>query len=707
MKSTKLIGKVLIGLLLTGAVLSVAILFMYHSIHDVSLAVDEAGKPNERLDEWKKTVNLLYEAENKSRSWRITKDEAELKSFDSIRTAVSIHLTKLYELNRDSAKGLALCDSLHQLSEERFEVLGDWINFTDETNTENTVLVDILHVMAQKEKSVMEENERRVDAVSSEDGSRITVATEKERSFWRRMVRKKNKTADELVVASNDSIKQKDSLIPVVGTDELRKTIKSGQIRVETKADAVLREESRLLKADQQIMTRIHAVSDQYEKLCGAETSEKLREVSRASSEGTQSVMRWTIVAALCIILFSVFFIGRDVVRNRKLQAQLLVAKEHAEHLAKTKEEFMANMSHEIRNPLNVISGFSTHLLKANLDEKSKKHVEGISRSSEFLISLVNDILDISKVKSGKLQLERISFPLDEIRIDLENAFGMHAKEKGLFFSIQIGKALPETIIGDPVRFRQILFNLISNALKFTDNGFISTKFEALVDASGAKKLLISVADSGIGISKNKTETIFEEFEQADASITRKYGGTGLGLSIIRVLVSQMNGTIAVESEHGKGTTFTITLPLEEGEAVGMKKPEQQHYNKAFLTGKTIIICDDDPMNRMLASHLVKTYHGIVKEACGGKETLEILSKEKVDLILLDLEMPDMSGEETLALIRNLEEEKGSVRIIAVTGRNKNKVTTNLDAVDGFVQKPYKENDMLNEIVRVLGLSKN
>jgi signal transduction histidine kinase/ActR/RegA family two-component response regulator len=465
----------------------------------------------------------------------------------------------------------------------------------------------------------------------------------------------------------------------------------------------LLREESRLLKADQQIMSRIHRVSDEYEKLCGKETTAKLKAVSVAASEGTQSVTRWTVVAALCIILFSVFFIGRDIIRNRKLQAQLQVAKENAERLAKTKEDFMANMSHEIRNPLNVISGFSRQLAKEELGEKNKKQAEGIYRSAEFLIALVNDILDISKVRSGKLQLEKIPFPLKDIRDDLENAFGMHAKEKGLTFTIEIAKELPEMIVGDPVRFRQILFNIVSNAVKFTDKGFVAITFDQQVQNDGTKKLQLRVADSGIGIAKDKISTIFEEFEQADSSITRKYGGTGLGLSITRVLVAEMKGAIMTKSEPGKGTTFTITLPLEAART-GMQKNGSLNFDNSLLSGKNILICDDDPMNRLITGHLVKAYQANVTEACGGKETLEILSKEKIDLLLIDLEMPDMNGEETIALIRKMEEKsKSNTRIIAVTGRNKSSFSNGKNILaDGYVQKPFKEKDMLDEINRVL-----
>jgi signal transduction histidine kinase/ActR/RegA family two-component response regulator len=709
MKSAKLIGKVLVGFLLTGAALSVAILFMYRSIHDVSTAVDEAGKPNERLEEWKTTVNLLYEAENKARNLRILnerelKNERELNAFDSIRTEQTMHLSRLYDLNEDSLQGLILCDSLRVLSAERFEVLADWIRFASIENNENSVLDAILVEMAQREKTVSRENVQRTETVSAEDQNTKVVATDNEKSFWQRLVNRRNKsTYEPVAVVALDSTRNFDSLVPVVGTKELRKTIQSGQIRIETKADSLLREESRLLKADQQIMSRIHRISDEYEKLCGKETTQKLKAVSVAASEGTQSVTRWTVVAALCIILFSIFFIGRDIIRNRKLQAQLLVAKENAERLAKTKEDFMANMSHEIRNPLNVISGFSRQLAKEELSDKNKKQAEGIQRSSEFLIALVNDILDISKVRSGKLQLEKIPFPLKDIRDDLENAFGMQAKEKGISFTVEIAKELPAMIIGDPVRFRQILFNIVSNAVKFTDKGFITVTFEQHTPTDGTKKLQIRVADSGIGIAKDKISTIFEEFEQADATITRKYGGTGLGLSITRVLVSEMKGTIMTKSEPGKGTTFTITLPLEAF-SNGVTKNGELHFDKLLLSGKKILVCDDDPMNRLITAHLVKTYHADVIETCDGKETLDILSKEKVDLLLIDLEMPDMSGEETIALIRTMEEKnKNITKIIAVTGRNKEKFSNGKSIpADGYVQKPFKEADLLNEINRVL-----
>jgi signal transduction histidine kinase/ActR/RegA family two-component response regulator len=702
MKGVQLIGKVLIGFLLTGAAMSVAILFMYRSIHDVSVAVDEAAKPNARLEEWKTCVNLLYEAENVSRNVRITQDTAGFKLFDSIREANLNHLSILFHLNKDSAKDLVFCDSLRILSEERFDQLGDWIGFSDAGSDENSVLDDILKEMANREKAVSEKNAQISESTSDEDHNTKVVVNDKHKSFWQRLRNKKKNLYEPVAVSQGDSTNKFDSLVPVVGTKEIRKTIETGQIRIESKADSLIREESRLLKADQLIMSRIHAISDQYEKLCGKETAEKLKTVSMAASAGTRSVTRWVIVAALCIILFSIFFIGRDIMRNRKFQAQLQVAKENAERLARTKEEFMANMSHEIRTPLNVVSGLSSKLLKTGFDEKHRSYLEGIHRSSEFLIALVNDILDISKVKSGKLQLEKISFRLKEICEDLENAFGTKAKEKGLAFTTEISKDLPELIMGDPVRFRQILFNLVSNALKFTDKGFIKISFDEKLNANGEKNICIRVADSGIGIAKDKINVIFEEFEQADSSITRKYGGTGLGLSITRILVSEMKGTILTESELGKGTLFTITLPLEAGKIT--KPAAKNKPGDISLKDKTILVCDDEPMNRMLAAHLIKTYEGKVLEASGGKEAIEIFSKEKIDLVLLDLEMPDMSGEETIAEIRKLKEKNNStVPIIAVTGKDKLAVFTNEAlAVDGYIQKPYKEETMLAEIKRVL-----
>jgi signal transduction histidine kinase/CheY-like chemotaxis protein len=690
MKGFALIGKVLIGFLLTGAALSIAILFMYRSIHDVSKAVDEAAKPNQRLVEWKTAVNILYLADNKAHSWRFNKKQSDLDEFDSLREESAIHIARLKSLNHDSARGLAFCDSLQVLSADRFDLLGEWIQFSASDNEESTVLNDILQKMADKEKAVTKKNKEIADSVSNENLRNVPVV--KERNFWQRHTRKK----EPVIVTAPDSVKRKDTLVAVVSTGEIKKAIETGRVRMETKDDSLLREESFLLHSDQRMLNRIHELTDEYEKLCNRETAEKLQDISEASAAGTQSVTQWTITAALCIILFSVFFIGRDIMRNRKLQAQLLVAKENAERLAKSKEDFMANMSHEIRTPLNVISGFSSQLLEQAKDEKQKKHLEGIYRSSEFLMALVNDVLDYSKVKSGKLQLEKIPFSLKDIAADLENAFGLKAKEKGVEFSVSISPALPAHILGDPVRFRQILFNLVSNAVKFTDKGFIRTSFEKNNDG-----MEIRISDSGIGIAKNKTQTIFEEFEQADVSITRKYGGTGLGLSISKILVREMKGEIRVDSEPGKGTTFIIVLPVEAAQEI-KKKNDLNPVDKTLLENKTVLLCDDDPMNRLLASHMITAYGAKVKEACGGKEAIEFLSAEKADIILIDLKMPDMSGEEVIKAIRQPGNLNTSTPVIAISGKSKEQTEVVKDLIDGYLQKPYKEADLLREIKNVL-----
>ena len=692
MKGFALIWKVLLGFLLTGAALSVAILFMYRSIHDVSKAVDEAAKPNQRLLEWKEAVNVLFLADNKAHSWRINKKQADLVAFDSLREESAIHLARLKSLNHDSAHALALCDSLEILSADRFDLLGEWIQFSTGSDEGDKVFNDILQKMAEREKIVSRQNKNIADSALNEE--RNNPPHVKERTFWQRMVRRK----EPVVKTSPDSVKQKDTIISVVPTAEIKKAIESGRVRIETKEDSLLREESFLLRSDQRMLTEIYEITDQYEKLCNRETTEKLRDVSEASAAGTRSVTLWTITAALCIILFSVFFIGRDVIRNRKLQSQLQVAKENAERLAKTKEEFMANMSHEIRTPLNVISGFSAHLLEQTKDETQKKHLEGIYRSSEFLVALVNDILDYSKVKSGKLQLEKIVFALEDISADLENAFGTKAREKGLEFSVSIAPALPAAVLGDPVRFRQILFNLLSNAVKFTEKGFIKVSFDRAGD-----RMEIKVSDSGIGIAKDKTGTIFEEFEQADVSITRKYGGTGLGLSISKILVTEMHGEINVSSEPGKGTTFTITLPVEAAPEKQTREAEDS-IPKTFLQNKIVLLCDDEPMNRMLAAHMVTTYGAKIIEACGGKEAIDILEKEKTDLILIDLQMPDMSGEETIRGIRMAGKLNAATPVIAVSGKSPENIISPLkDMIDGYLQKPYKEADLMREIKRVLG----
>ncbi len=690
------------GFLLIVIVLCSAIFFMYRALSGVSTAVGLVGEPSRKLVEWKSTANLINEAEINVRAWRITGDKNALMRFDSCRMSTTLGIIRLRTLINGKPEQLALSDSLASLAAARFDLLGTWITLSDSMTAGPSVVDDILNEMALQEQRQNKEREAAAVSESKTESDRETGVAEPLPNFWQSLKTRirgpRPDDVDSAAISKSDTAQAKPV---VIETEQLRRTIRTGQQREETEAEIRLREETELLRADQQIMSRLYVITGRFEKIIAQETAERVSAAAQASAKSTRNITIWMIAASLGIILFSVYFIAQDVKREKKLKTQLEAARENAERLARAKEDFLANMSHEIRTPLNVISGFSAQILKSPLSEHQRLQAEGIHRSSEHLLTVVNDLLDFSKIKSGKLVLENITFSLSDIIRDLQAAFGATATARGIHFGIDPDGDVPDYFTGDPVRVRQILFNLVSNAIKFTEKGSIITRFSYGNDG----KLTISVSDTGIGIPPEKIGSIFEEFTQADTTITRKYGGSGLGLSITRHLVEEMKGEIKAESAPGKGSTFTVILPLEKADKKPSSPSRAESPAGKLLKDKTILVCDDEPFNRMLAAHLLQSYGAKVTEADSGQATLSLLEKQNFDAIMMDLQMPGMSGHDTIREIRRSpRKEVASVKIIAVTGHTDPSEQENggQKNTDGYLQKPYKENQLIAELGRLL-----
>ena len=388
-----------------------------------------------------------------------------------------------------------------------------------------------------------------------------------------------------------------------------------------------------------------------------------------------------------------------DITDQKQLEIELNQQKLKAEQASKAKEVFLANMSHEIRTPLNAIIGFLRELGKQELTDLQKKYIDNSTIASRHLLAILNNILDISKIEAGEMELEKEDFLFAESIDKVVKVLHPLAKEKNLRLNATIDPKINTVLKADSLRIEEILFNIVGNSIKFTSKGRIDLKCELIADRTSIQKIRIKVTDTGIGMDQNYIETIFKKFSQEDKAVTRKFGGTGLGMAITKELVSLMHGTIKIESEKGKGTTFYITLPLEKGDPNNVKQ-----INKAInanITGLSILLVEDNKMNRMVIQNSMQYFNCSVTEAENGIEALELLKHQTFDIILMDIQMPELDGIEATKIIRN--EFKLNTPIIALTA---NAFKTEIEncknaGMDDYVTKPFDEFTLIETMAKL------
>lgn len=392
-----------------------------------------------------------------------------------------------------------------------------------------------------------------------------------------------------------------------------------------------------------------------------------------------------------------------DLVNQRTIELQQ--KNEELIRTQKYKEQFLANMSHEIRTPMNAVVGVTNLLLSTDVDSKQLKYLETIKHASENLLVIINDILDFSKIEAGKLEIEEADFNLRKVIDGMKNTIHHRVEEKSLELLVEIDEEIPEYLVGDQVRLNQILLNLAGNAVKFTSKGKISVKCQLLERDGTNVRLKFSVTDTGIGIPKEKQGLLFQSFSQADSDTTRIYGGTGLGLAISRQLVELQGGTIAVESEPGKGSTFYFDLRYPVGKAE-LKKKSKAGGLDADLQNLKILLAEDDDFNQMVARDTLELLiKGVTVDiAANGKVALEKAGKDRYDLILMDVNMPVMDGYEATRQIRKLPPPACDVKIMAMTAsvtQNESDKSIN-SGMNDFISKPFRPEDLFAKIAGLM-----
>jgi signal transduction histidine kinase/CheY-like chemotaxis protein/HPt (histidine-containing phosphotransfer) domain-containing protein len=409
-------------------------------------------------------------------------------------------------------------------------------------------------------------------------------------------------------------------------------------------------------------------------------------------------------ISLLILLILSGSIVGYHILRQFKRQRLLIqeldVAEKKASVAAQTKENFLANMSHEIRTPLSGILGFTNLLQKRPLDETSKEFVSSIQRSGENLMAIINDILDLSKIEAGMMRITKGIFSINGLVNSVETFFVERAKEKGLTISSKIDSSIPDTLNGDATRLTQILVNLIGNAIKFTHHGNITVEIYSKQQTENEVIVGFKVSDTGIGIDKEKLIEVFERFNQGEDSTTRNYGGTGLGLSIVKSLIHLQKGDIEVISEQGKGTTFHFYIPytIAKEQLNVIPKIDTNYFKDKTNAPLRVLIVDDNAINQSLMKHLLSQWNIDFDTANNGLEAVEFLRNNDCDLVLMDIQMPQMDGYVATQTIR--EELKLNTPIIAMTahalaGERERCMSRGMNE---YISKPIKEEELFKLI---------
>jgi PAS domain S-box-containing protein len=388
-----------------------------------------------------------------------------------------------------------------------------------------------------------------------------------------------------------------------------------------------------------------------------------------------------------------------DITQQKLQENELREARVKAEESSVAKETFLANMSHEIRTPLNAVIGMLRELGRNDLSLQQRSYIDKANTASKHLLSVINNILDMSKIGAGEFQLEKRHFDLRKVISETVSIVTPQATDKLLKIKVNLSEKIKPAIIGDPGRIRQMLLNVLGNSIKFTEKGFITVSCDVVREDSFSQRISIEIADTGIGMEKDFLQNIFSKFSQEDKSTARRYGGTGLGMAITRELTELMGGTVIAKSEKGKGSSILFSIPFPNGDEKQIEEVLEQ-YNYNDLNGLRVLLVEDNEMNRLVAKNTLSYFGAITTEAENGKLGIECLRNHEFDIVLMDMQMPEMDGLEATRVIRN--ELKSKVPVIALTANAfKNELDNCMSAgMNDYVTKPFEESMLLQAVIR-------
>ncbi|MCU0362716.1 MAG: ATP-binding protein [Bacteroidales bacterium] len=712
---------------ITGVLMSLAIIVLtatgylsYRNFSAIVASMNVDLTPSLRLMNIRDLSMDIQNAENSIRIFSVTGDSSDLQTYYKSIKTLDARIASLRMECLNDPDLLEQTDTISALINDNIELWQELLLL----NNNEKVAEELKQIAKQIDKAtVVEPRKTEITEKKIEDEQPVVEVKEEEKEkpgFFKRLFGKKKETPADTAATvppyTPPVILPEPLPEPQPPSGATISTEKKEEIKLNLGKIQKDDEDARLKLAEQE--TRIALKGTRlkekiYDLISRMENEARL--MSNAKKEEAEWLARQTFkwllafiitgtVLALSVIITVISYVRKSDTYN----LAIIRSRDEAEELARTKELFMANMSHEIRTPVTAIAGFTEQLMHDISDPESAKTLGIIKSSADHLSRIINDVLDFSKLHNERISFETVNFSLRKIFGEVETIFRREAARNDTTLSFSISPSTPAALSGDPYRLRQVLINLVSNAVKFTKGGKVHFSADSEKRKDGKLDLVIKVTDTGIGIEESKINLVFEDFTQAEMSTTRKYGGTGLGLSIVKRITEMQGGTVSIKSRRGQGTQICCTIPFIEGDEslIGDEQPLATDL-PGEVKKLRVLIVDDEEYNRMLFRMILNRWGISYSEATDGKEALEALRIKEYDIVFMDARMPHMDGLTSTVLIRN--DLKLSIPVICISAAPPDDGGEKFRAagMDSFLMKPFNEGQLLTAIMGVMPSVRN
>lgn len=646
--------------------------FAYQSMSEIVETIHKEARPDLKLLLIKDISSDLNEVENTIRLYTLSGDVTLLKSFQELNNEISDKLTQLQNYAVQGSGEKENLDSIGVLVNRKLLIWEE---------------IRRLHQSRETAKKTFTRLYSKIDTVIVQADT-IAVKPEEKKGFFKRLFAKKDTAKRSIII---DNTKEKEAIKAEI--EGIEKTISSQTQKLQAKDKILLEKNIAVTATLDELISKIEVTEQKH-------LEEKTTEADALAAK-TYRRMALFIIAAVFLLIVVLILFFRNLQQNRAYQQVLRKAKAEAESLARAKEMFVATVSHEMRTPVNAIFGLTDQLLKKGQPDDVKTDLTIVQKSAEHLLALVNDTLDFSKIDSQKMKLDQVDFRLTELVRELEVMLAEQAEKKNIGLQLINKTAQNLVLSGDPIRLKQIMINLITNAIKFTNQGTVEVWFSGEETATDGFLLNIRISDTGIGIPPDKLPFIFDEFVQVGTDLTQKQRGAGLGLAIVKKLVLLHSGKINVQSVIGKGTQFMLEIPYKKGTeqkpAVEISEPVIPDWfrNLSFL------VVDDEEFNLHVMRTILKKWGVAFVEARDGRQAIEQSAKEAFDLILIDIRMPVMDGYEAS---QKMLRDRPEARIVALTATTRPEDIWKINAagIHTYLQKPFMEQSLFSKVLELV-----